>query len=395
MNSNNPNNKLPKKLLFINPTADLYGVSGVLLEIISHLPRERYEPIVILPNEGPLKYELAKLNAACFIIPTTIIRRNAIKGSGAIKHLFLFLPNIIRLTRFIRRHHINLVHTNASVIVDGAFAARLSGLPHVWHIHEIIEDEFPKLWGLYQPVMTKLSVKVICVSKIVAKQFASISKIAVIPNGINFDHFNTKQDLSNCNNLLGKAKSEDIHIGVVGRISPRKGHEYLLNAYVRLITNTKDDTSHLFIIGDTFQGYEPFWQSLKAKVAALGLSDRVTFTGFIEGKANLYSLLDIVVVPSILPEGFGLVILEAMASHRPVIATAIGGPLEIIQPNISGILVPPNDSQALADALTNLIQNPSERERLGEGGYQRVTQVYDIIHTTAQIIKLYDEIMDQ
>jgi glycosyltransferase involved in cell wall biosynthesis len=385
------NSEQPRKILYIIPTADLYGVSKIVLETLAHLPRDLYEPIVILPDSGPLEKKLSYLQVEYHIIPITVIRRGLSRGIALIRLLFSLLPTTLRLAAFIRSKRIRLVHTQSTLILSGAFAAKLLGIPHIWHIHEIVSEEFPIMWRLYHHLIKSLSVRIICISNITARQFPDQSKVRVIPDGINLGQYGPQAQTENPD-LLGTRKKEMVYIGMVGRISPRKGHSFLLDAYYLLTQQHKDHHSHLFIIGDIFSGYEYYLQELQAKVKELNLSDNVTFAGFIENMLRVYPLLDIVVVPSELPEGLGLVVLEAMASNIPVVATCIGGPAEIIEQNISGLLIPPDDPQMLAEALANLCAHPDERKRLGEGGYQRVKQAYNIDETIKRTLATYQEI---
>ena len=382
----------PRSILYLNPTADLYGVSKMLLEILTSLPREQFTPVVVLPNSGPLERQLSQMQVEYHIFPFTVIRRDLVRGMALVKFLLSILPNLIRLLIFIRKNKIDLVHTCATVTLTGGFAARLAGIPHIWHIHEIINDEFPALWCFYHRLITTLSSKVICISKVTAQQFPDQTKVKIVPNGIDLNPLETKLQQGNIT-AWGKRKEGTIYIGMIGRISPRKGQSYLLDAYIALLHRQKDNPSRLIIIGDTFSGYEYFLRELKAKVIEFGLEDRVIFTGFLDNVTSVYPFLDIVVVPSLLPEGFGLVVLEAMAFHLPVIATSHGGPLEIIEHNISGLLVPYNNTNELADAMAYLIAHPEEHKRLGEGGYQRVKQAFNIEKTNGLIFQTYQDIL--
>jgi glycosyltransferase involved in cell wall biosynthesis len=382
----------PRSILYINPTADLYGVSKMLLEVLKRLPREKYKPIVILPNPGPLENVLSQMQVEYHVFPISVIRRGSVKGIALVNFLLSILPNTIRLMNFIVRKKIDLVHTFATVILTGSFAAKLVGIPHIWHVHEIISEEFPALWRFYRRLIIGLSIRVICISNVTARQFPDRFKVRIIPDGINLEPFAAKTSQGNIS-PWGTKKVGTIDIGMIGRVSPRKGQSYLLDAYNVLLHRQKDNPSRLLIIGDTFSGYEYYLQDLKAKVKEFGLKDKVIFTGFIEDVTSVYPFLDIVVVPSLLPEGFGLVVLEAMASHLPVIATSHGGPLEIIENDISGMLVTNNNINELANAMAYLIAHPEERKRLGDGGHQRVKQVFNIEKTNELIYQTYRDIL--
>jgi len=386
------NSPRPKNILYINPTADLYGVSQMLIKILEYLPREKFRPIVILPNSGLLEVYLSQMQVEHHILPITVIRRGSFKGINLVKFSLSIFPNIIRLAIFIRKNKIDLAHTYATVVLTGAFAAKLAGVPHIWHIHEIISDEFPSLWRFYHRLITMFSTGIICISNVTAQQFPSQTKVRIIPNGIDINPFEIKPQPGDIS-AWGERKKGCIYIGMIGRVSPRKGQSYLLDAYMALLHRQKDNPSCLVIIGDTFPGYEYYLRELKDRVLEFDLKDKVIFAGFLDNTTSIYPFLDIVAVPSLLPEGFGLVVLEAMASHLPVIATSHGGPLEIIEHNVSGLLVPCNNVDKLADAMEYLISHPEERMRLGNGGYQRVSQVFSIEKTNKLIFQTYHDIL--
>lgn len=130
------------------------------------------------------------------------------------------------------------------------------------------------------------------------------------------------------------------------------------------------------IVGEVYPGYENVREALFEKVKALGLGDVVSFLGHRDDAEAIFNAADIVVSPTTLPEPFGLVVVEAMAARRPVIATGVGGPAEIIEDGVSGILIPTNKPAVFADRLEELIKDRELRARIGAAARQRVEKAF-------------------
>jgi glycosyltransferase involved in cell wall biosynthesis len=177
------------------------------------------------------------------------------------------------------------------------------------------------------------------------------------------------------------------HIGVFGVIEPRKGHDIFLEAASRL--SQRHPTARFWVVGPVALADKAgFATRLEAMAQASALAGRVTFTGFQGDVARWMAAMDVVALPSVEHESLGMVLVEAMALGRPVVASRIGGPMEVITDGETGRLVPPRDPQALAEAIEDLLA--TDRVALGaraaadararfapEIFCQRVAQVYE------------------
>jgi len=162
-------------------------------------------------------------------------------------------------------------------------------------------------------------------------------------------------------------------VACVGRIGRGKGQQCLLRAYA--LARAKIGPSKLFIVGDAFPGNESVLQSLLDLVGELDLRGEVIFTGFVEDVASVLGAADTFVMPSTVPEGYGMVLLEAMAAGVPLITTNAGGPLDIIGDSECGLFVPPGDEQALAAAICRLAADEEMRARFRRAGRTRVETI--------------------
>jgi len=147
------------------------------------------------------------------------------------------------------------------------------------------------------------------------------------------------------------------------------------------------------IVGGATFGLEPeYFDGLKRAAADLGVAERLVFTGFRTDVPRLMAACDVICHTSRVPEPFGLVVIEAMALGRPTIATRGGGPSEIIASPSQGTLVPPDDPGALARAVSELIEDPERRRRMGAAGRERVQSTFTIDAAARNLIGCLDEL---
>ena len=154
----------------------------------------------------------------------------------------------------------------------------------------------------------------------------------------------------------------------MARLAPVKGLPTLLKAAAPLLA--KDEGVRLVLVGDG-----PDREALVSLAAGLGIAHRVCFTGALSNDPNLHHFFDISVLPS-MSEAFPNTVVEAMAAARPVIASRVGGVPDAVEDGVSGLLVPPGDDDALADALQLLVSQPDERRRMGDAGRSRAERLY-------------------
>ena len=201
----------------------------------------------------------------------------------------------------------------------------------------------------------------------------------IIPNGVDVDFYRSAKPFP-------EFQDGKINILFVGRVEPRKGAMYLMKAYAQL----KDRHPNMRLI---IAGRGPEMGDLRRFARGHSVGD-VLFAGRVsdEDKARFYKTADIFVAPSTGQESFGIVLLEAMAAGRAVIASDIHGYKRVVQRNVTGLLVEPKDPDALAEALERLIASPDLRQTLGEAGARRASD-FDWQHVTGEIVRVYQEVI--
>jgi lipopolysaccharide heptosyltransferase II len=263
--------------------------------------------------------------------------------------------------------------------ISSFFAARSMKVPFITTCHGYYATHLPSRvmgWGRF----------VIVSSNIVAchmiKDFGvPRERIRLIPRGVNLEKFSYREPDA------GQKKGHNI--GIIGRITPIKGHLYLIRAMskvVRILPNI-----NLFIIGDAPFSKPKYRQELETLVRRLSLSKFVHFLGQRHDIPQQLAKLDLVIMPSIGEETFGRVIIEAQAHGVCVIATRIGGIIDIIKDGKNGILVPPRDWNALSDAIIRLLKDPDLRSRLSKAARADVEQNFSLEHMYKKTISVYNE----
>ena len=209
---------------------------------------------------------------------------------------------------------------------------------------------------------------------------------AVVPYGINVPSFNGDFDRQSICDELGVSPTHRI-VGNVARLVPQKGHDYLLAAAGIVLSNFEDVT---FVV----VGEGKLRDDLSAKVARAGLADRFVFTGQRADVPRILSIFDIFVMPSLF-EGLCMAVLEAFAAGLPVVATSVGGVPSTVSEGETGILVPPSDANALADAILWMLGHPHERSEMGMMGKRRAEARFTVTTMLERTEAIYERLLSR
>lgn len=292
-----------------------------------------------------------------------------------------YMKNLTNLAAFVRAHGIEIVHAHAARDYHlAALAVRLAPRSRLVLTRHAL---FP-LRRINRPLLRSAG-RVIAVSQAVAESVRrsgviESSKITVVHNGIDTNRFD-------------QAKARDANspvlIGTVGHLAPIKGFDIFLRAAKLIFTHRHD--VRFVIIGEDKSTHMEHRRSLENLIAELGLSDIVNMPGWQDDMPAVLSSLDLF-VSAARSEPFGLAIVEAMAAGLPVVATASEGAVEIIEDGITGKLVPPNDPEALAEAI-NLLADPLECSRLGRNAQLAARERYSLARMASDTERVYREVL--
>lgn len=270
-----------------------------------------------------------------------------------------------------------IVHTHGSLA--GRVAAALAGARIIYTKHGLAASEEQAIQvrspgALLKSLAVRLFAhRIVAVSEAVRQALiaagANPERVRVIPGGV---------DLRAYESIAAPVPEV---VGTVGRLSREKGMDVLVEAM-----GTLQGQARLLVGGDG-----PQRAALEQQVSALGLGDAVALAGFVNDVPAFLSGIGVFAAPS-RSEGLGLVILEAMAAGRPVVASRVGGIPEVVADGETGLLVPPEDAGALAAAIRRLLEDPVTARRMGEAGRQRVAERYSAERTANLTASLYEEL---
>jgi glycosyltransferase involved in cell wall biosynthesis len=298
--------------------------------------------------------------------------------------------NVVRLRRMIQRQQIELVYTNTSAIFEGALAARWARVPHLWHVHEVLAtgaglDPLLPMGWLRHSIRT-LSSLVVFESHAAQRAFETHTPLVqteVVHNSLRLPA-GPPPDRGAVRMELGLANGQ-IAIGFIGQLIDRKNPLLLVEA-IRLLG--RQDVVGLFV------GEGPLSADLDRAVAAAGLAGQIRRLPFQAEVRPVLSALDILALPS-REESFGLVLVEAAAYGRPVVACRSQGPCEIVIDGETGLLVAQDDPAALAAALRRLVESPNLRATLGAAARSHVAQRFDGATNTRRLESLFDRLINR
>lgn len=352
------------------------GSEMALVRLLSALDRSRIAPLVVLPEEGPLRAAAEALSIPVHVLPLAWwIPATHWSAERFLSQLEGLEERAAALENWLIRERIDLVHTNTIVTLEGALAAARLGLPHVWHSRGFFGGGFPPAYlddtRFFLSAVDRLASTIVCVSEGVRRQAAEVCRLVplrVVYDGFDLDRFLARPaaDPQAIRARYGLAETARV-VACVGGIQRRKGQLDLVEAAALLAA----DFPGLVLVLAGAAGDAEYLAALQARIAALGLGDRFRFIGFEPEIRDLLAISTALVHPSH-SEGLGLAILEAMAVGLPVVATRCGGPEEVVEDGVSGLLVPPQDPPALAAALRRVLEDPSAARRLGAAAAARV-----------------------
>ncbi|MFA6384147.1 MAG: glycosyltransferase [Candidatus Omnitrophota bacterium] len=368
-------------ILYLHETSLISGAEQSLLNLVRNLDRRKFDPSFVLPQEGALADELKSEGVRVFLMPFPKIRR------------FLGVASALRsLGAIIRDNNISIVHSNSiRTHVYGAWAAKRNNVPVVWHQRNMLRGEIADPDRL----LMSLPDRIICNSQAIAQRFASggriPEKVRVVFNGVDIARFNPFVDGAAVRNEFGILPGETV-VGITSRFNVQKGHETLFNAAAAIRSDDPALWKRLKLLvvgGAVFESDRPREKYLKDMTRALGINDRVIFTGYRNDMPRMYASMDIFVLTSD-AEACGRVILEAMAAGKPVVATNSGGTPEVIKDGVSGALFSFGDSLGLAGKITGIMAEPGAAGTLGAAARAVIEKGFTIQSHARKIELIYE-----
>ena len=383
------------RVLFISSRSDIAGGEVYLLNVMRHLDRSRFDPIVVIPGAGSFQRALDEVR-----VPSVIVEAHYGWLAPPLPWYQLMSTMSIRVARLrqlIVEKNVALVHTNSNQILEGALAAKLSGVHHV-HMAQVefqpnipLYERFPLDQASFAALMGELSAKVIAVSNQVYQTFCPPlhkEHVKLIYNGVDF-HLLDSSFRNNGHSVRKELGISDhaLVITGIGRLNSDKGFDCLLEAAARVIKQEARDTRLLLVGVEEDRLYA---ERLRKQTADLGIESLVHFLGFRNDVSQVLSETDIFVLSS-RREGHPFVLLEAMGSGCAAVATRCGGVEDTVKDRETGLLVDIEDTAEMAIAMNALAKDKQLRKQIGSAARKEVRKRFDAKQSVAALMEVYEE----
>jgi len=375
------------RVVYLDHVGQLSGGEIALLRLLPHLGE--VDAHVILAEDGPFADALAQAGISTEVLAMAERARGLRKARVSPRSLSLgavvgTVGYIVRLALLLRRLRPDLVHTNSlKAGVYGSIAARLAGVPVVWHVRDRIADDYLPAAAV---VMVRFMTRRLTAA-VITNSHATMSTLdphahpaiicSVVPEALSMPRRH------------GPRTAGPFVVGMIGRVAPWKGQELFLRAFAEAFS---DGSERCVLVGAALFGEDDYEQRLHELADELGLGARVEFRGFRSDIWSELSRMHVLVHASLIPEPFGQVVLEGMVAGVPVIAAAAGGPAELISHDVNGMLFPMGDQTALAAAMRQLAADPQHRQRLIDSALTNLV-AYHPDNVAAHVQQLYRDVL--
>ncbi|MEW5946367.1 MAG: glycosyltransferase family 4 protein [bacterium] len=374
------------------------GVKEVIAGIIAGADRGRFEFIVAAPAPGPFDSAFVSAGARMVYLGfgRHLVVRRLKNPLYYLSYSLLLVRCVLRLIAICRRERIDLVHSHSSAFLGAAFAARLLRIPHVTHVHEILDYLPPFVLRLYNRVIAALSDRVVIIASVLKPLFdfkaAGAPRVVTVFNGIDAGKFTPDRGGRAFREKFG-VKNRHKVIGYLGRVAPKKGVHHLIAALPAVIERVPD--SLLVIVGDADEPEDfPYRDSLHRLVESMNLGDRVIFTGSVRDSAAALASFDLLALAS--PTDTAPVsILEAMAMRKPVVAASRGGARDMVEHGVTGFIAEPRDEKAIAEAVVSILEDEELMTRFGAAARARVEKLFSHGVMARKTQALYEELLSR
>jgi glycosyltransferase involved in cell wall biosynthesis len=381
----NPKNKTEKgifKVLYIDEWGDIHGGGQIYsLSLLKKIDRNKFIPVFVCPSPGTFVDALEEEGVKVEIIKMKSLRNPL--------NILSFISSTIKITALIKKEKVDFIYSSGAArgTIYAGIAAKIMKIPLIWHVHILNST------GLLNRILACLSTKIIIIAEAGHKRFSWVhdpTKVVTNYNGIDLQKFNP----NNIDNMSIKREfglSPDIIlVGTVGILHPQKGQKYLLEIVKQIKAEISD--IKFLIVGNDPTKDARHRRELESLTRELGIAKDVIFTGWRQDIPKIMAGLDIFVLPSLV-DHLPLVVLEAMASGKPVVATNVGGVFEMVEDRVTGILVPPGDSESLRRAIIGLLKDKEKAKRMGMAGRRRTEEFFNIEANAKIIEQVYRDLL--
>jgi len=399
--------KTQPRILYIHHGYGIGGATLSLLYLIQQLDHSRYDPTVVCIYDGPAAQRLREANirvvtgAGIDHFSHTIAGAYSLRRPDVLLRKTLrFWPSVLRTERVVRELKADLVHLNTSGLPASAICAKRAGVPVVWHIREPLHHGYLGLRrALFRRTIHRYADRVIAICQDNARQLIPSDRIRVIYNFVDFALFDRHLSGAPVRRELGLKPAAQIVL-MLGGVAIPKGTSPFVQALPLVRRHLPD--IHFVIAGSApamesgwrgrLSRIQTYYRHIRQFIAAHDLEGCLHFVGVRQDVPQLLAACDLLVFPSTVPH-FARPIIEAGAMSKPVVASNLGGPDELVVQGETGLLVPHNDPSALSEAIVEILSRPEKAQSMGNAGYERARRLYDAQVNAAQTFAIYKELL--
>lgn len=386
-------------ILIIASRSDIAGGENYLLSCLKYMDRGVYHPIIWLPGDGAFR---AALEQAGVEYVVEEVDYGWLTPPRLWYEFLAGLPERVqRIVALIRERDIRIVHTNSNMILEGALAARVAGVPHLFLAHidfqsnMPIYQRFPLDAASFAQLMGDLSSGILAVSGLVRDTLSPPlprERITVVNNGLEMARYDAALAARDSGGLRGSLGLSEQAVIVVaaGRVTDDKGFDLLIEAAAQVCPA---HTDAVFLICGPVESRD-YQATLLQRIEQSGLARQVLFLGRRDDLPELMAQCDVFVLSS-RREGHPYVLLEAMACNLPAVASLCGGVAETVLEGETGYAVPIGDVDALAERLDVLLADSGVRKRMGEAAGQRIRAHFTAEQTAQGLFAMYEQLLAQ
>ena len=392
-----------------NTDGTIGGSQIFMFDLVTHLDRRQFHPIAGFAQDNVIADRFREIGVETLVYEKSQpldVRKTLGTDAGwkrllvllllpfqkALNFVMRFLLPTIRHAVYLRRRGVDLIDLNNSIIRNHEWmlASLLAGVKCITH-EAGINHHYPRSARFFHRRMRA----VICCSHAIAanmkKHGLEHTRLPVIHSCVSSARMQVKEPAETIRQRLGLPPDGPV-IGMVGNIKDWKGQETVVRATALLAV--RHPRLVCLLVGKVGLGDEPFYEMLRRLCTELGIADRVVFAGYQPTPADFMNVMDVVIHASVHPEPFGMVNLEAMGLGKPVVATNIGGPVEVFENGVSGLLIEPGVPERLAEAVDRLLTNPTLAREIGAAAHRRRETHFRLENTVEKTQAVYRDVLD-
>ncbi|MCX5706301.1 MAG: GT4 family glycosyltransferase PelF [Candidatus Omnitrophica bacterium] len=358
------------RILQVLPELNVGGVETGTLDLAKYLVRLGHKAVVV-SGGGALVKDLEETGAIHYQLPV----QN--------KSVISIIKTIPRLAEIIKKEEIDIVHARSRVPAWIAyFACRRTRAIFITTCHGYYKKHpFSYVMGWAK--------RVIVLSNVIGRHMLEDfdvphERIKLVPRSVDLDKFKYSSP--------DKRRGREFHVGIIARITPLKGHLYFIKAMAKVARVTP--YLKIWIVGDAPASRASYKEQINVLIRRLGLDHCTEFLGMQKNIPEILAHLDLLILATTTHEAFGRVIIEAQASGVPVVATEVGGVVDIIEDGKNGLLVPPSDPSSMAEAALKIFKDIELARVLAENAYQKVKEKYNIELMVKNTLSVYEDALN-